>query len=315
MELITGENDKGRRLDRILRKALPDLPLPLIHRLLRQGRVFVNGKSEKMQYRPDAGAKISIPTLNTAEKKNLNSEKTVFKANKNSSPVSLQDMVLWENHGLIAFNKPAGLAVHGPNSLDIMVQSWFSDKLPQSLSFKSGPLHRLDKPSSGIVVFSASLEGARFFSSLLHERKIKKSYLAIIEGRIEKEEIWQDELFRDKEKKKTLILKNKDHLKTAVTKISPAASTENYSLIRAEIETGRTHQIRAQAAFHGHPLMGDVKYGGQRTQDKEYKTKNTGFFLHARKLEFLDYSITAPLPKDFIEAIKRLFGNIEQLYY
>ncbi|MCL2759545.1 MAG: RluA family pseudouridine synthase [Treponema sp.] len=280
MELITGENDKGRRLDRILRKALPKHPLPFIHRLLRQKKVLINGKPGKAQDRIDSGVKILIPSLN--EISNSSSLKTCQK----------KPEILWEGDGLIAVNKPVGLAVHGPDSLDTMVGSFLAGKLPPSLSFKPGPLHRLDKPSSGIVVFSASISGAHLFTSLMREHKIIKTYLAIVEGNLEKEEIWQDELIRDKDIKKTFISKSKTSFsKTAITKVSPLVSQGGCTLIKAVITTGRTHQIRAQAASHGYPLAGDVKYGGTR---KEV----SGFFLHAWKLEFLDYSIEAPLNMD-----------------
>jgi 23S rRNA pseudouridine955/2504/2580 synthase len=202
--------------------------------------------------------------------------------------------------GLIAVNKPAGLEVHGPNSLDAMVHSFLAGALPPSLSFTPGPLHRIDKPSSGIVIFSTNIEGARTFSALMRERKVRKMYLALVEGAIQNEEIWQDELIRDKEKKKTLISPNSAGSKTAVTLIKPLISNGVYSLVTAEIFTGRTHQIRAQAGVHGHPLAGDKKYGGHG---------QNSFFLHAWKMEFLDFSITAPFPKTFYEKIQALFGE------
>ncbi|MCL2721473.1 MAG: RluA family pseudouridine synthase [Treponema sp.] len=279
MELITGENDEGRRLDRILRKALPDHPLPLIHKLLRKGQVLLDGRPAKAQDRVNLGVKISIPSFKKA-KPDL--------TDKPAASLASPD-IIWQENGLLAVNKPPGISVHGPNSLDSMVQLFLKDKLPASLSFKPGPLHRLDKPTSGIVIFSSSLEGARLFSSLMRERKVRKTYLAVVEGIIKKEEIWQDDLIRDKEMKKTFIDKNKTSGKTALTSVKPLVVKDNYTLIEAEILTGRTHQIRAQAAFHGHPIAGDKKYGG-------YSNKNGYFFLHAWKLEFLNFSIKAPLP-------------------
>jgi 23S rRNA pseudouridine955/2504/2580 synthase len=262
--------------------------LPLIHRLLRQKQVLINGKPGKAQDRIDCGAIISIPALNDA---------SVHNNTIHSLP---NPEIIWEGCGLLAVNKPPGLAVHGVDSLDAMVQSFLAGKLPVSLSFKSGPLHRLDKPSSGIVVFSASLEGARLFTSLMIERKIKKTYLAIVEGAVKNEETWQDNLVRDREKKKTFISQTAD-AKTAITKVIPKAVEKAYSLIQAEIVTGRTHQIRAQAAAHGHPLIGDFKYGSKS------KKQTADFYLHAWKLEFLEYSIEAPLPQAFREKITALF--------
>ncbi|MCL2804513.1 MAG: RluA family pseudouridine synthase [Treponema sp.] len=290
MEFITGINDKDRRLDRILRKALPDHPLALIHRLLRTGKVLADGKPAKAQDRLDCGVKISIPSMKDAKKPQLKPDNCALPE------------IIWESSGLLAVNKPAGLAVHGSGSLDTMVNSYLAGKLPESLSFKPGPLHRLDKPSSGIVVFSTSLEGARLFTLLMRERKVRKTYLAIVEGGppdlLENEVIWQDELVRDHDRKKTYI--SQESGKTAITKVKPLAYKDGYSLIQAEIVTGRTHQIRAQAASHGYPLLGDRKYGGQAEGSKH----KGHFFLHAWKLDFLEYSIVAPLPDEFRERIR-----------
>jgi 23S rRNA pseudouridine955/2504/2580 synthase len=289
-----------------LRKALPHYPLPLIHRLLRQGQVTAGGKPCKAKDRIDCGVKITIPSLKTGtdEKQGAKAENQRLKIEGKKDYLTVPS-IIWEGCGLIAFNKPPGLAVHGPCSLDTIVRSYFADKLPHSLSFKPGPLHRLDKPSSGIIVFSASLDGARLFSSLMHEQKVKKIYLAIIEGKMKKETIWQDNLVRDKEKKKSFVSKTDIKGKTAITKVTPLAAKDNYTLIKAEITTGRTHQIRAQAAAHGHPLAGDIKYGGKiiKKQGVECKGKKAEFFLHAWKLEFLEHSIEAPLPPEMLQSL------------
>jgi len=349
MELTTGENDKGRRLDRILRKALADVPLAVIQRLIRKGQVLVNGKRVKAQHRLDCGMKITVSLIKNSQNNpsdvcskfsrhllTSGSKCTGQRINRQAAMLPLPE-ILWQGSGLLAVNKPSGLSVHGHNSMDEMVRCFLADKLPSSLSFNPGPLHRLDKPSSGIVIFSTSIEGARLFSSLLKERKVRKTYMAIVEGNVNKEEIWKDELVRDREKKKTfvspenesgrIVLKTNGQTgaKTAITKVTPLAANGNYTLIKAEIATGRTHQIRAQAASRGHPLAGDVKYGGRRTTDsglvcqpavksekkvsgKKREVKSiSGFFLHAIKLEFLEYSIEAPVPEEFRKKITCLF--------
>jgi 23S rRNA pseudouridine955/2504/2580 synthase len=320
LELITGENDKGRRLDNILRKALPDVPLPLIHRLIRKGQVTVNGKQEKAQFRLESGMKIAIPSIKNTENY---SASAILKFNITAGSHAEQRLnrqtvklpspeILWQDSGLLAVNKPSGLSVHGRASLDETVRCFLAGKLSPSLSFNPGPLHRLDKPSSGIVIFSTSIEGARLFSSLMRERKVRKTYMAIVEGCVKKEEIWQDNLVRDKEKKKTYVSHGNEDGKTAVTKVTPLAANSSYTLIKAEIVTGRTHQIRAQAASRGHPLAGDIKYRGRKIiskQEIKKKVQTGGFYLHALKLEFLEYSIEAPLPGYFRKKIKELFVN------
>jgi 23S rRNA pseudouridine955/2504/2580 synthase len=296
MVLTASVDDHERRLDRVLRKALPDLPLSAIYRLLRRGLVLVNGKAAAGDYRVRAGAVITLP-----------GEKTPPAAAPR--PPAAPPEILWEGAGLLALNKPAGLSVHGPPpSLEAQVRSYLPPS--PSLSFRPGPLHRLDKPSSGVILFAATLEGARYFSGLIRERRVRKRYLALVEG-IPEEAVWTDTLIRDRERRKTF---SGTGGKPALTRIRPlavsggnpkSAGDPAYSLILAEIETGRTHQIRAQGAIRGHPLAGDRKYGGG--------FRAGGFLLHAWSLTFplgeASLTITAPIPPSLRGEAARLFGE------
>jgi len=291
--LQAGQDDNNRRLDRVLRKALPDYSLSLIHRLIRQGKVLVDGKPAGAETRVQAGSIIQIPIKLTD---------SVIQVNKKSaSPAPLPEIV-WRGSGIIVFNKPAGMATHGQNSLETLVSAHFAGTLPPSLSFRPGPLHRLDKPSSGAIAFSQTLEGARLFSRLLREHRLAKTYLAIVEGRVSGEATWQDTLLRDKASKKTFA-SGGEGSQSALTRIRPVFANARYTLIEAQIVTGRTHQIRAQAAEHGHPLAGDKKYGGRLMPGA------SGFFLHAWKIEFGESLIVAPLPEAFLSRVNALFGQ------
>jgi 23S rRNA pseudouridine955/2504/2580 synthase len=300
IELKAGPDDAGRRLDRVLRKSLPDYSLSLIHRLLRQGKVLVNGKKAGPDDRIESDAIIQLkPVVNHNVKK-------VNNKGRAAPPTLPLPEILWRGSGIIVFNKPPGLASHGKTSLDTMVKTWLTGKLPASLSFKPGPLHRLDRPTSGIIAFSENLEGARLFSRLLRERKVKKTYLAIVEGTVSGKQEWQDELSRDTDLKKTFAGDKTAQTRGASTIVKALASNGSYSLIEAHIITGRTHQIRAQAASHGHPLAGDVKYGGRRIS-------GGGFYLHAWKMQIEEgfegfpQPLTAPLPDAFRSQTEILF--------
>ena len=292
--LIAAADDDGRRLDRILRKTLGKLPLSAIHRLLREGAVLVDGKAATAAYRIHEGQIINVYTLDSAgfEKTTAQTPSLKTRINQNFPDI------LYEGEGLLVINKPAGFPVHAGKgninrpSLETLVRSYLSEKIPSSLSFKPGPLHRLDMPSSGVLVFSASLNGARLFSTLMRERKIRKFYLSLIEGKIENTEVWQDELKHDSASK------------NALTKVSPIINNQECTLILAEIVTGRKHQIRIQAASRGYPLQGDRKYGAKNTEKP--------FFLHAWRLELpppFPSLIEAPLPDNFKITINKLFGD------
>jgi 23S rRNA pseudouridine955/2504/2580 synthase len=225
-----------------------------------------------------------------------------------TKPNILLQYILWEGSGLLVLNKPSGLAVHGNDSLETLVSAYLVEKLSPSLSFKPGPLHRLDKPTSGVIVFSSSLEGAKYFSALMQEGKIKKEYLALVDGKVNGSSVWKEALIRDKKMQKTFISTNSDKdAQKAKTLIFPLAVSNSYSFIKAEILSGRTHQIRVHASFHGHPLSGDKKYGAS--------FQKQGFFLHAHTVSFLEdktkalLNIRAPLPTLFYKRTVEIFGK------
>jgi 23S rRNA pseudouridine955/2504/2580 synthase len=204
LELRAGADDGGRRLDRILRKALPELPLSGVYRLLRKGRILVDGKPGQAKDRVPPGALIQIP-----EETGLSPCPGLYPGQGPLGAQSLPD-ILWEGAGLLFLNKPPGMLVHGPESLETLVLRYLRGKLPPSLSFKPGPLHRLDRPTSGIIAFSTSLEGARNFSALIRQGEIKKHYLALVEGNPGERAVWEDWLFRDREQKKTFSAGNRE---------------------------------------------------------------------------------------------------------
>jgi 23S rRNA pseudouridine955/2504/2580 synthase len=326
--LTASDNDSGRRLDRVLRKALPEIPLSALYRLFRTRMILVNGKPASVADRVWAGNVIQIHE-NGALLQPEQPERAPNRMPERLSPPGREAAaskrnsvpeILFEGSGLLVLNKPAGLALHGPDedNLNRRVQSYLEGKIPASLSFRPGPLHRLDKPTSGVVVFSTCLEGAKTFSKLLEEGKLAKTYLAVLEGNLEKEALWNDSLFRDKKLRKSVANRGtggvngsgNSRAKEAVTRVRPLCRSKlgGLTLALVEPETGRTHQIRAQAALHHVPLRGDRKYGSK---------ERGGFFLHALSLEFppnppFPRRIQAPLPDAFSAFLREHFGPAVQ---
>lgn len=264
-----GINDEGRRADRIIRQFLPKSSLGGLYKAFRKGLIRLNGQKIKPESKVSQGDRLDIyKTLLTNREE---------KENRKESSSSRNISILFENDHLLAVNKAKGQLIHGgQGSLEEQVRAYLYKKLPSSLSFTPGPLHRLDRNTTGLIFFSKSLSGAQEFSRRLRNGEFIKIYLALLEGKLKSKEIWVDNLQRDGKKKITSV--EKTGLKALSTFI-PVQRGNNCTLVLVAIETGRTHQIRAQAAFHGFPLKGDRKYGASPSAG--------GYFLHSLTIRSL----------------------------
>lgn len=223
-----GENDDGRRLDRILRIFLPDSPLSEIYSLIRKGLIKVNGKKAKSNDRVNAGDQIQIATV-IIEKQNANAlhEEKASGQNKMQSSEKMFDdkktpdgkkytqtgknnafhlpyEIRFQNKNLLILEKPYGVCVHGKEkSMDKNVKLYYEAEKAKneedydSLSFSPGPLHRLDERTTGLIAFSWSLKGANWFSSHIKDHSIQKEYISIVVGKVEKSETWKDFIEKD----------------------------------------------------------------------------------------------------------------------
>ncbi len=222
------------------------------------------------------------------------------------------DLLLLETKDLLFINKPKGMLVHGVDSLEEALRGPLLASREVSLSFSPGPLHRLDRNTSGIVTFPRTVKGAQVFSEKLRQGRLAKLYLALLSGRMAGEEYWVDAVLRDTENRISRIEGggiSSSSAKAARTRVLPLIVEQNFTLAAIAIETGRTHQIRVQAASHGHPLLGDNKYGGAGPL--------AGYILHAWQLRFLDHlfpdlpsCVSAALPYEAETALARLFGPV-----
>jgi len=307
-------NDHGRRLDRILRKLLKNQSLSFIYKSLREKKILVNGKSAVPDYRCQSGDLIEIfLSIHASQSVPVQPEDQ-----QKETADRLKNMILLNTADLLILNKPRGILAHdGKDSLDALVQSFYQSSHPEkSLAFKPGPLHRLDRNTSGIITFSQSIEGARQFSAGMREGKLKKTYLAIFDGSLSEPESWTDTLERDEKQKTTVLAEplSNNSLKSARTDVWPLACHEGFTFAAIRLFSGRTHQIRAHSSIHGYPLSGDRKYGSRT--DLQY------YFLHAwmldlsfLKLPMLPEQIQAPVPPEFLFFLsKRLCLSEKEVY-
>ena len=295
------EDDSGRRLDRVVRKFLENIPLSGIYSAIRQGKIKINGKKQKGSYltKKDDEILIDRSLFDPVQSADDNVLKASNKK-KESKPLLKPDIIL-KTDDLLFINKRSGEVIHGEKSLCEAVLKYFPPK-EKSLSFKGGALHRLDKDTSGILTFSQSLKGAQLFSKALRQDKISKIYLGITEGKPSLKE------FRNKiDGKECLSLVN----------VIEFSKQKNLSLVLFNLITGRKHQIRIQCAQFGTPLLNDKKHNPKQKKISPAFSKIVSgtYFLHAYKLIFkesllddLPLEITAPLPDRFKTVIKSLFG-------
>lgn len=281
-QFTAGRDDDGRRLERVLRKLFPEVPLSALNRALRKGDIRIAGKRVKADHRLRAGERVEIRAPFAREARPPESRS----ADGRSPGVSLE--VLFRSEDLLAINKPAGIAVHGANSLTGQVRSLLADSRERSLSFRPGPLHRLDKLTTGVIVYGASLEGARRFSEAMRERRLTKLYIALLRGTLPLPVRWFD------------TLEQEGSSRSAELSVIPIIHLDGATLVACLPKTGRTHQIRKQAAQRGYPLVGDHAYKG----DTAERRLSGGYLLHALSIAAgpevdLGFgAILAPLPEE-----------------
>lgn len=305
------EDDSQRRADRVLRRLLPHRTQSQIYSAFRKGLIKLNSEKIPPSRLTQKGDELSVAAFlfEDAQPEAAPSENAPHAAPRNSALENsrqknfIEEITVFKNEHIVFLNKPCGMSVHGKGSLAEI----FSDspqKSAPSISFRQGPLHRLDKNTSGLIAFSASLSGAKWFSEKMRNHEIRKSYLGIAEGKISQEQTWRDEIDG----------------KDALTIARPLAhgNIDGLDLTFAEykILTGRKHQIRAHGASHGHPLFGDEKFGGQGRA----ASARGQYFLHAYKMELPPNELSLPnllkiaLPETFSDFLKTYFKNALDIF-
>ncbi len=282
---------------------MQEVPLSHIHRELRRGGVTVNGTPRKGSYRLNPGDVLGLSAALKRQATSADAEKVVERAWSTPAAVHLGTHV-------VAFVKPPGIPTIGAGSLAEAVEPYLLTLAESSLSFRPGPLHRLDTNTSGLVLFSRSIRGARRFSELQDTGQLSKLYLGIIDGLVEHPAEWKAPLIRDKRRGVTRPDAAGRQAWTAVWPLETRRDPPILSLCLFVIRSGFTHQIRAHAAAAGTPLWRDTKYGGgKRAGDARYR-------LHAGALRLSTYDdtlsfryLSAPPPKAFCAEVDTLFGK------
>jgi len=220
---------------------------------------------------------------------------------------TLQNLqVLFEDNHLIIINKQVGDIVQGDKTGDTplsdIVKAYIKEKYFKAGNVFLGVVHRLDRPTSGIVVFAKTSKALERFNKMLRDKKVTKTYWAVVKNKPPKEANTLINFLKKnpKNNKSTVFKTEAEGSKKAILHYKLIKSLDNYHLLEVDLETGRHHQIRAQLSAISCPIKGDLKYGFDRSN------KNGGIHLHARQIAFIhpvskeQISVTAPTPKDAI---------------
>ena len=274
------------------------MPHSLLEKILRQNKVKVNKKKTKSSYRLQKGDLIEIYDI--SKLKPVDKKENIKYLPKKKEIGTYDDYVIEDNENFIVINKPSGIPVQSgtksfKNIIDILRETkYFLDSKPYIV-------HRLDKETSGVMIVAKNREYAQLFTSLFRIRKIHKTYLAITQGRVNRDiKILRDEL--------TFYENNKKIVQKAISYIKIIRSNDKNSFLELKPITGRKHQLRKQLYNIGHPIIGDNKYSFNNIEKKP-KFKN--IMLHAYKIRFMinniKYNFEAKYSEDFSRLLKKRF--------
>ncbi len=246
------KNEAGRRLDAFLMER-KNWPRSFFMKALRTKKIKVNGKKEEASYRLAEGDLLIS---------------YVLESEKKAPPVE----ILYEDENILVVNKPAGLL-----SLDVTgkekdtMLSRVSALLKGRGEKEAYPVHRIDFNTSGILILAKNEEIGKLLDEAIKNRKIRKSYLCVVSGILTPPEgKLENQLFKDAKKNKVYVTDEPvKGSRTAITEYRTKAVRNGLSLLECRLITGRTHQIRAQMAHAGHPLLGDDKYGSKERNRKQ----------------------------------------------
>jgi 23S rRNA pseudouridine955/2504/2580 synthase len=307
LKIEVGINDGGQRTDRFLKKYFGNASLSHIYKMIRKD-IKIQGKRPGPETILSPGDVLCV-YISEEEGENLRKTKKVF------APV-VRFNIAYEDEDMLIAEKPFGLLIHGDagekkNTLANQVLSYLKDRgeyAPEKENtFRPAPVNRLDRNTTGLVIFGKNAEAMKHLNRLIREREgIRKYYLTIVYGRIKEPLRLCGRLEKDTQKNTVRVLGEADKRGVnARTIIKPIKVGGDFTLTEAELITGRTHQIRAHLLSAGFPLIGDPKYGDPKINAEIKKRYGLSTqLLHAYKLEIQGITVTTKLP-DMFEKIKK----------
>lgn len=274
-----------QRVDIFTLQRMPKVSRAFIHKLSQQNSLLVNGNPVKAGYRLRADDVVNV----------------------DYDPGLLDEIphiilpVIYEDADCIVIDKPIGILAHskGIFNPEATVATFIKDKVADLHGERAGIVHRLDRVTSGVMIAAKNQRALNWLQAQFSSRKVKKTYYAVVDGLVTPREAVID-MPIERHPKTPQIFRTGSKGKSAQTRYTVVKNSEHYSLIKLEPQTGRTHQLRVHLQKIGHPIVGDVLYGGSFA-DRVY--------LHANALEMTlpssrHMTLESPLPKEFNDLVE-----------
>ncbi|MCM1090435.1 MAG: RluA family pseudouridine synthase [Muribaculum sp.] len=342
-EIIIGPNQAGQRLDKLLRKCLPEAGSSFLYKMLRKKNIVLNGRKAEgrellrqgdvvqmffaeetyRKFAGDVGEPMDTHDMEagsdaSGQESDHGREDNYIRAYRTLKGIS----VIYEDKYIVVLNKPAGILTQKAKDTDLSLNEWLIGYLLENggiavcelRTFKPAVCNRLDRNTSGLVLCGKSLSGLQSLSELLRTRELAKFYRTICVGELREDARLTGYLRKDARSNRVEIRKDSeipdaDMIQTAY---HPVAVHDGYTLLEVELITGKTHQIRAHLASIGHPIIGDYKYGDPHVNERLKELCGLKHqLLHAYRIVMPDKrELTAPYPALFEDALKILFPNL-----
>lgn len=300
MQVEVSDDRNGQRLDNFLARHLRDLPKGALYRLIRTGQVRVNGGRAKPDRKLEAGDTVRIPPVVTRDTSVARVSDAVCE--------QVKAAILFEDDDFLVVDKPSGMAVHGGSGLPWGLIDAVRQIRPDQFIELA---HRIDRETSGCLILARNGQALKSLSEQFRQGKVVKHYLCLLSGKLKQRSLTVEAPIAAGQKGGEKHMHADESGRRATTRFSLLHQYEEGSYVKAEIETGRTHQIRVHAEYLGAALAGDKKYGSAKQRRRWRKLGLRRLFLHAGELRVQTPSgdtmtFSAPLPEPlriFLDAL------------
>lgn len=306
-EFIIQKNEENQRFDKYLKKLLPNATTSFLYKMMRKKNIVINKKKVEGNEKLKAGDVVSIFLSDeTFEKFHVNLEELKKEYDLLKSLTLKGLKIIYEDDEMIVVDKPYNMLSQKASDKDLSANEYLlgyminkgSLSFEEYQTFRPSVVNRLDRNTTGLLLFGKTLNALQQLGEGIRERSIEKYYRAVVAGELKEELELKGYLLKDEKTNKVSYYKEQvegsDYIETGV---KPIQSKNGLTLVEIHLVTGKTHQIRLHLSTIGHPILGDMKYGNEKINKKYYESHKVNHqLLHAYRLEFPDGNVVTAEP-------------------